>query len=330
MEKVLVTGGAGYIGSALIPKLLENGNYKVSIIDNLTHNNPNGLLTQVQNYSLTQHPNFNQIILGDIRDIKENESIQRAFRENDTIIHLAALVGAPACKKNKELARSLNLEATLNLLEKASPLDQKFIFASTGSIYGKIDEVCSEDTTPNPISLYGQTKAEADKAVREWGGIAYRFATAFGVAPRLRLDLLPNDLTYTMVDKKSVDIFESHMRRTFIHVRDIADSFIFALKNYEEMKSEAYNIGGEEFNCTKGSLAEKIKGRINQKLGFEPTIYYVKDNNFTDPDQRDYEVGYKKVLNVGNGFKPKISFDEGIDELIGVSQFIKINNPYAN
>jgi len=324
MEKVLVTGGAGYVGSTLVPMLLEKG-YKTSVLDKmLFENNHYSLLSPVQGHSLTQHPNFDKFIKGDTRD--EN-LIKDSIKDKDYIIHLAAIVGAPACNKDKNLAYSINVEGTKNITKNLSK-NQRMVFASTGSVYGKVELMCSEDSSLNPQSLYGSSKLEAEKLSLEKGAVAYRFATAFGLAPRLRTDLMPNDFTQKLVNNRALDIFESNARRTFIHVNDIASSYVFAIENFEEMSGQAYNVGNESMNLTKMDLAKKIQLKIKELLGFDTRIW--SEEGRKDPDQRDYEVSYEKVQSVRRGFAPKISLEEGIEELINFFSLYELKNPFSN
>jgi len=324
MENVLVTGGAGYVGSTLVPMLLEKG-YKVSIFDKmLFENNHYSLLSPVQGHSLTQHPNFGEFIKGDTRDERK---IKEAVKSKDYVVHLAAIVGAPACNKDKEFAYGTNVNGTKNIINNLSK-NQKMIFASTGSVYGKVELMCSEDSPLNPQSIYGTSKLEAERMSLEKGAIAYRFATAFGLAPRLRTDLMPNDFTQKLVNNHALDIFESNARRTFIHVNDIARSYVFGIENFDKMSGEAYNVGNESMNLTKKELATKIGDKVKEKIGTNIRIW--NEEGRKDPDQRDYEVSYEKIKSVGRGFTPKISLEEGIEELINFFSLYEVKNPFSN
>ncbi|MEM3091170.1 MAG: NAD-dependent epimerase/dehydratase family protein [Candidatus Pacearchaeota archaeon] len=325
MERVLVTGGVGYVGSVLVPMLLNQG-YKVSVLDNLIHENSlNTFLTRVGDHTILTHPNFMGFIKGDIRDQK---TVLEAAKEVDSLIHLAAIVGAPYCDKNPELAVSTNIKGTDNIIKSISP-KQKIVYASTGSVYGKIDDMCLETSNTNPLSLYGKTKLEAEKMILDFGGVAFRFATAFGLSPRLRLDLLPNDFTYKLVKGRHLDIYEANAKRTFIHVSDMARSFIFALKNYDYMKGEAFNVGDEELNLTKIELAEKIKCKIKEFFGFD--VYIWKEEGKKDPDQRDYAVAYQKIKKIGGeGFRTKVSLDAGLEELVKFMSIFEIKDQFRN
>jgi nucleoside-diphosphate-sugar epimerase len=229
-------------------------------------------------------------------------------------------VGYPICKKFPKEARATNLEGSilLNKIRGETPL----LFGSTGSNYGVVtDKVCTEETPLNPVTLYGETKTLAEAAFRKAGNIVcYRFATAFGVAPRLRLDLLVNDFCYRAVRLKSLIVYEAGFKRTFIHVRDIGKSFIFAIDNYGRMKNEIYNVGSDSMNYTKAEIAEKIKTKTDYYMHFADVG--------KDEDQRNYEVSYEKISRLG--FQTTIDLDRGLDELIEVMQAIDIQNPYSN
>ena len=230
MVKVLITGGAGYIGTSLIPQVLNEG-YQVTVFDNLIHGG-NQLLP------FFNHPNF-EFVKGDIRDANQ---LKNVVKGKDIIIHLAAIVGFPACRMNPELAKEINVQGTINLIDVCDK-NQLIFYGSTGSNYGAVKDICTESTPLHPLSLYGETKTKAEELLLERGNtIAYRFATAFGVSPRLRLDLLVNDLAYTAFTQKYIAVYESHFMRTFIHIRDIAKSFLFAIDNQHILKNEVFNV----------------------------------------------------------------------------------------
>lgn len=307
--KVLVTGGAGYVGSVFVPLLLENG-YRVRVVDNLMYKHPSLWPYFIDN-------NF-EFIKGDVRDEK---TIKDALGGVDFIIHLAALVGEPACKKDPRLCYELNRDS-VKLINRLRNKDQKIIFASTGSVYGKIeDEICIEDSPTNPVSDYAIAKLEAEKFLQETGEyMIYRFATAFGLAPRLRLDLMVNDFVYRALYHKVIIVYEAHFKRTFVHVRDMARSFIHAIENFDNMKNEIYNVGHESLNFSKKDIAEKIKDKTDYILHFA--------DFGTDPDQRNYEVSYEKIRN--KGFETVYGLDNGIDELIKGYSMLQIHNPFSN
>jgi len=295
MEKILITGGAGFVGTLLTKALLDAG-YQVRVLDNLMYN-------QTSHLPFFINKNF-EFIRGDIRDIK---TVEQALKDVDVIMHLAAIVGVPACNRNPELARAINVDGTknINLLRNSN---QTLIYASSGSNYGKIEGICTEKSQINPVSLYGITKSQAEKDIMERGNaVALRFATGFGVSPRFRFDsLLINDFVYQAHKNRYLVLYERKARRTFIHVMDMVNSYLFTLKNLDKMKNEIYNVGSEKMNATKEEIALKIKEKMNINLFFGEIS--------EDEDKRDYEVSYEKIRNIG--FETKISLDEGIDELI--------------
>lgn len=307
--RILVTGGAGYVGSTLVPMLLEQG-HRVRVLDSLKFGG-NGLLPCCQN-------RFFELQKGDVCD---SATVKAAVEGMDAIIHLAAIVGYPACKKEPQLAQAVNVDGTRNLLAHRQP-DTKFLYASTGSIYGSIpDYVCNEETPRAPITLYGETKSAAEQMVLDAGNsVAYRFATAFGVSNRMRLDLMPNDFTYQAVKNRNLIVYEGGFKRTFVHVRDMARSFIFALERWSEVKDDVYNVGHETMNFTKEDVARKILEHVNFYLHFAEVG--------NDADQRNYEVSYEKIRR--KGFETTIDLDRGISELVRAAQLIEFQNPFAN
>lgn len=310
--KVLITGGAGYIGSVLVPMLLEKG-FQVRVIDNLLYGG-HGLLYSYFN------PNF-EFINGDITN---RESVKEAIKGTDIIIHLAAIVGYPACKKHIDLAKKVNTDGTRIICEERNE-NQQLHFASTGSVYGAINGPCTEDTQLNPLSIYGQTKKEAEDIIIESGNAAiYRFATAFGLSPRLRLDLLVNNFVYQAIKEKQLVVYEKNFLRTFIHVRDICSSFIFGIENFSNIKNEVYNVGNENMNFTKEELVRKISEKVE---------FYLHFADFDgDEDKRNYFVSYEKIRN--KGFYTQITLDRGLNELhTGLSALIQYKSfflPYSN
>ncbi|CAF0767670.1 unnamed protein product [Brachionus calyciflorus] len=292
---VLVTGGAGYIGSTLVPMLIEK-NYKVTVYD-LFNFGSESLL------SCSLSPNLT-LIKGDVRD---EESLKKAMADVEYIIHLAAIVGYPACSKDPELARTTNIDATRLIVKNMNP-HQKIIFSSTGSCYGAIpDGFCTEETPLSPLSLYGSSKAEGEQICKEVNGVILRLATIFGISQRLRLDLLINDLSYKALREKQFEVYESHFRRTFLHIKDVARAFVFSIENYDVMKGQVYNVGGDSLNFTKWDICNFIKEAL-------PECSITQSNNGTDADKRDYKVSYEKIRKLG--FEPVITVQEGIRELI--------------
>ena len=310
-QSIFITGGAGYIGTTLIPLLLAR-EYRVTVYDSLMFNNGDKLLPYITN------PNFT-FIAGDVRDA---ESVAKHIKGHDIVIHLAALVGFPICReKGEEESHSVNVIGTQNVINALSE-DQYLLFGSTGSNYGEVLDVCTEETPLNPLSIYGRTKTDAEYLVlARDNSTAFRFATAFGVSPRLRLDLLVNDLTFKSLTEGYAVIYESHFMRTFIHVRDIARVFLFAIDNHEQMKNNVYNVGSNNMNFSKKDVCELIKSKISDS-------YFNYADVGQDADKRNYIVSYEKINDLG--FDTTISLETGIDELIKTIPLIKMSNPYFN
>lgn len=296
-ERILVTGGAGYLGSTLVSLLLQHG-YDVVVYDKFLWG-VGPLLPHAGNPHL-------KIIHGDILDRKH---LAHQMSDCNIIVHLAAIVGYPACEAFKKLAEDVNLQGTRNVVDNLMP-NQQLIYASTGSCYGAVENgLCTEETPINPLTLYGRTKAEAEKIALEAGGVALRLATVFGISPRLRLDLLVNDLTYKALTLKHFDLYQGGFRRTFLHVRDAARAFFFALENYEKMSGEAFNVGDENMNFSKSDIAQLIQEAV-------PECRITESSNGEDKDKRDYQVSYKKIKELG--FSSTISVQEGIQELLKI------------
>ena len=299
MEKILITGGAGYIGSMLTTKLIEKG-YKVTVIDNL----------QFSKNSLDHlfiYKNF-KFIFGDVRD---KNLIKKNVKKQNIIIPLAALVGAPLCEKYKKEAKEINFESVQYML-KIINKRQKIIFPTTNSGYGigQKGKYCDENSPLNPISFYGKTKADAEKIVLKFkNSICFRLATIFGYSYRMRTDLLVNNFVYKALKYKKLKLYEPHFRRNYIHILDVVRAFIFAIEEFNKLKSNTYNLGLSSANLTKLMLAKKIKKQFK-----DLKISIIR--NRKDPDQRDYFVSNKKIEK--KGFKPIVSLDEGIGELLRV------------
>ena len=310
-KKIFITGGAGYIGTVLTPLLLNQG-YQVTVYDSLIFNNGNTLIPFMSNDKFT-------FINGDVRDSKK---LHEAIKGYDVIIHLAALVGFPLCKRVGKLETySVNIEGTLSLLKGISD-DQYLLFGSTGSNYGVVKDICTEETPLNPLSTYGISKTIAEENVmKRENSTAFRFATAFGVSPRLRLDLLVNDLTYRLMTDGYVVIYEADFLRTFIHVNDIAKSFLFAIENKSKMKSEVYNVGSNDLNFSKREVCNLIKSKVSNAF-----IHYAEIGE--DADKRNYKVSYDKINCLG--FDTSISLEKGIEELIKTIPALSIVSNYHN
>ena len=308
--KILIPGGAGYIGSILVPYLLSL-KYKVTVFDSL-------LFNQTSLLDCCSDSNF-EFVKGDITDFTLINSIIKNY---NVIIPLAAIVGAPACKKNPHMTKLVNYEAQINMIKNIS-MNQKIIFPTTNSGYGigEKDSYCTEETPLRPLSEYGKYKVDVENFILDKGnGITFRLATIFGMSPRMRLDLLVNDFVYKALKERSIILFEEHFRRNFIHVRDVANAFLFGLKNYKIMSGQPFNVGLSSANITKRQLAEKIKEYL-------PETYIHSAEIGEDPDKRDYVVSNKKFESMG--WKAKYSLDDGIKELIKGYHIIQ-PNLYSN
>lgn len=307
---ILVTGGAGYLGSILVPELLKQG-HKVKVLDNFMFGQ-NSLL------ECCTFENFD-VIKGDAR---EEDILKPLLKKADIIIPLAALVGVPLCSRDKIGTLTTNRDAIISIVKLAS-MEQRILMPTTNSGYGigKKGVHCTEKTPLNPISLYGKAKVESEKAVLDRGNaISFRLATVFGMSPRMRIDLLVNDFTYRATKDKSVVVFEGHFKRNYIHVRDVARVFMHGINNFDKMKNEAYNVGLSDANLSKLELCAKIKEQI-------PYFVYLESPIGEDPDKRDYIVSNEKIEKTG--FKPLYSVEMGIRELIKGYRIIS-NSKYSN
>jgi len=310
VQRILVTGGAGYIGSVLVPRLLAEG-YRVTVIDSLMYNQ-HSLLDCCAN------PRFD-FIKGDVC----NESLLlELVARFDIIIPLAAIVGAPACNFSPALARMINYEAVRTIADKTSK-EQRILFPTTNSGYGvgEKDAYCTEETPLRPISQYGRDKAEIEKYLLDKGNaVTFRLATVFGISPRMRLDLLVNDFTYRAWRDRFIVLFEEHFRRNYIHIRDVAGTFVFGITNHDRMRGEPFNVGLSAANLSKRNLCEKIKEYV-------PEFNILSAAIGEDPDKRDYIVSNDKLESLG--WKPQYSLDDGIKELLKGFSILKAN-PFAN
>jgi nucleoside-diphosphate-sugar epimerase len=295
--KILVTGGAGYLGSILVPILLEQG-HTVRVLDTF-HFDQTSLL------ACCSHPQF-EVIRGDCRD----ESILRkALLGADWVIPLAAVVGAPACSADQVAARTVNVDA-IRLLLSLRSTRQRVLYPTTNSGYGvgEKGKFCTEETPLRPISLYGVTKVEAEKAVLDAGNaITFRLATVFGTAPRMRLDLLVNDFVYRAIHDRTVVVFEGHAKRNYIHVRDVARAFLHGMARFETMRDQPYNVGLSDANLSKLELCAEIRRLL-------PSFVYLEAPVGEDPDKRDYIVSNEKLER--SGYRPGYTLEQGIRELI--------------
>ena len=309
-KKILITGGAGFLGSIMCRTLLSEG-YHVTVLDSFRYEQ-NSLL------DCCSYKDF-QIIRGDVRD----ESLLKAsMKDKDVILHLAALVGQPICDLDPLGAISTNRDSTKLILSNRTE-NQKIIYPNTDSAYGagNADNLCTEETPLRPLSLYGKTKVESEKLALESGNaVSLRLATVFGVSPRMRIDLLVNDFVYRAIHDKFLVLFESHFKRNFVHISDVAKAFVHSIKNFDEMNGEAYNVGLPEANLSKKELCVAIKKHLSDFVFFESEI----DN---DPDKRNYVISTEKIGRTG--FKSTFSLDDGIEELIKAFTIVK-NVRYGN
>jgi len=300
MSKILITGGAGYIGSMLCTRLLNLG-HEVTVVDLLKYDK--GSLN---------HLYFNKKFKLIVDDVRKKKLIKKLVRQNDFIIPLAALVGAPLCEKFKKDAISTNL-GTIKTLCDVVTKKNKVIYLTTNSGYGigEKDKFCDENSPLNPISLYGRTKCDGEDLVRAKikNHVCFRLATVFGHSYRMRSDLLVNNFVNTTIKKKKLTLFEPHFRRNFIHVRDVVNAIEFTLKNFNKLKNDVYNLGLSSANISKIMLAKKIQKQY-KKLKIKIVT------NRKDPDKRDYFVSNRKIEK--KGFKASISLDNGISELIQI------------
>ncbi|MBM5787262.1 MAG: NAD(P)-dependent oxidoreductase [Pelagibacterales bacterium] len=300
--KILITGGAGYLGSVLVEKLLVAG-YEVIVIDKL-------LFNQTSLLQYTSNPNF-KFIYGDVR----NEILlEKLCKEADAIIPLAAIVGFPACAADPKLAKEINFNQIVNIVKFGK--GKKILYPNTNSGYGigEGQTECTEESPLNPISVYGQTKCEAENFLKtSTDAIIFRLATVFGVSPRMRTDLLVNDFTYKAITDKYIVVFEKSFRRNFIHIEDVVSAFIFMLNHYDEYRGEIFNVGLSDANLSKQELLEKIQAHVKD-------FAVVYDDYYEDPDKRDYIVSNEKIE--ATGWKPEWDLDKGIKQLIQGYQMI--------
>jgi len=306
--RILVTGGAGYLGSVLCERLLDAGHH-VTVLDSL-------LYQQNSLFHLCANPRF-EFVHGDARD---NSVVGVLAKDADALIPLAAIVGAPACDRDPLLARSVNLEA-IRLLNRVRSSGQLIVYPTTNSGYGTKtgDVFCTEETPLEPISLYGQTKTQAEQELLQSPNVVtLRLATVFGMSARMRLDLLVNHFVYAAATDGYLVIFEKDFKRNYIHIRDVADCFLYCIENSNRMAGRAYNAGLDAANLSKQELALSIKKHV-------PKFYIHFAEVGSDPDKRNYIVSNQRLREAG--FEAKRSLDEGIVELLkgyrmmGRSQF---------
>jgi nucleoside-diphosphate-sugar epimerase len=302
--KILITGGAGYLGSVITGHMLKEG-YKVIVLDKLIFN-------QTSLLQYTSNNNF-KFIHGDVRNEK---LLEKLCNEVDVIIPLAAIVGFPACASEPDLAREINFQQIVNIVKFTNGKGKKILYPNTNSGYGLStgQSECTEESPLTPISVYGTTKCEAENFLRtSTDSIIFRLATVFGVSPRMRTDLLVNDFTYKAITDKYIVVFEKTFKRNFIHIEDVASAFLFMLENYDKYKGEIFNVGLSDANLSKQELLEKIQSHVKD-------FAVVYDDYYEDPDKRNYIVSNEKIE--ATGWKPKWNLDMGIEQLIMAYQMI--------
>lgn len=308
--KILVTGGAGYIGSVLVPNLLSQG-HEVTVIDNFMYKQTS-LASSIRNKNLN-------LIFGDVRD---EALLKQHLPKSDVIIPLAAIVGAPACDSDPIAAQSINKDSILWLLKQLST-SQRIIMPTTNSAYGSGDKnnFCNESSPLNPLSLYARDKVTVEKELMEHpGATSFRLATVFGISSRMRLDLLVNNFTYRAVTDGFVVVFEGHFKRNYIHVLDVVQAFNLALSNEKDFSGEIFNVGLSEANISKIELCREIQAIL-------PSFTYLEAALGKDPDQRNYVVSNEKIEKFG--FKPSVSLGNGLQELVkGLKMFS--HKPFTN
>lgn len=309
-HSILITGGAGYLGSTMVPALLAAG-HRVTVLDNF-------LFKQNSLSHVCADPGFD-VVRGDAR---EAATLRPLLAKADIVIPLAALVGAPLCDADRTAAQTTNHDAILTLLSLLSP-DQRVLMPVTNSGYGvgEAGKFCTEETPLNPLSLYGRSKVEAEAAVLARGNaISFRLATVFGMSPRMRIDLLVNDFVYRAVHDRAVVLFEPHFKRNYIHVRDVARAFLHGIDNFDSMRDRPYNVGLSDANLSKWELCQRIQAQL-------PGFVFLEAPIGEDPDKRDYIVSNARIE--GTGYMPAHSLDAGIAELIKGYRMLR-NSLYSN
>jgi nucleoside-diphosphate-sugar epimerase len=309
-DHILVTGGAGYIGSVLVPMLLSEG-YRVTVIDSF-------MWKQNSLAACCANPHF-AVVNGDVRS---EATMKPLLAKADVVIPLAALVGAPLCNKDPIAATTTNRDAIADMIGWLSP-QQRILMPVTNSGYGvgEADRFCTEETPLRPISRYGVDKVEAERMILEHeNALSFRLATVFGFAPRMRIDLLVNDFVHRAVNDRFVVLFEAHFKRNFIHIIDVARVFLHGLQHFDQMRGRPYNVGLSDANLSKAELCAKIATHV-------PGFVYMEAPIGEDPDKRDYIVSNARIE--GTGYKPSLTLDDGIQELIKGFAMIR-NSLYTN
>lgn len=311
--KILITGGAGYLGSVITKQILNLG-HEVTVLDNL-------LFNQISPLQFTANKKYN-FVHGDIRNQK---ILVNEVKKHDIIIPLAAIVGFPACASNPDLAWEINFKQIVNISNNLSK-EQMILYPNTNSGYGIMEngKECTEDSPLNPISVYGESKVAAEQHLSEYtNAIRFRFATVFGTSMRMRTDLLVNEFVYKALTDKYIVVFEKNFKRNFLHIQDVGGVFTHSLQNYNTMHSNAYNVGLSDANLSKEELLMKIKKYV-------PDFAINYSDYYEDPDKRDYIVSNRKIENTG--WKPNYTIDDGIQELIKTYKVIipKMSSEFRN
>jgi nucleoside-diphosphate-sugar epimerase len=309
--KLAISGAGGFIGSLACKYFLAK-NYQVRAMDNFYKGHCDAL------FGVANHPNF-EFIYG---DVTKREDCDRLVKDCDAIIHLAAIVGFPQCAKNPVLAKEVNVNGTINMIDARNNhnYDTPFILTSTGSVYGAVtDNICTEETACNTKTIYGFSKLQAENYIRNYENTTiYRYATAFGVSPCMRVQLLVNDFVHRAITEKVIVIFEADFKRTFIHIGDFIRSLEFGIINHDKMTEKVYNVGDNQLNWSKRQLGEYVAKKTGCLLHFAETG--------TDLDVRNYEVDYSRINNAG--FRCSVTMEQGIDELLKAAPLLRVGNRY--
>lgn len=307
--RVLVTGGAGYVGTWVCQLFIKQG-YNVTCVDNLRWG-ANALM------HLVECPLF-KFVHGDIRDRKLMESL---ISERNVIVNLAGVVGHPECDKAPIEAQQSNVDAVKAMCQLMQP-GQQFIQASTGSVYGRLSEICTEESPTNPLSLYGKTKLEAEKYVLDVGGVCLRFATGFGVSPCMRFDVVPSFFMWKSLMDRCMVVYEGHARRTLISAFDMAQAYLHVSKNYDKVRGLVYNVGTESLNVTKLEIAKVVQKVVKNQEGWEVPIF--DESTMKDKDARDYEVSYKRIQ--ATGYRTVVGLEEGLIQTYKAAKIVIAGN----
>jgi nucleoside-diphosphate-sugar epimerase len=296
--RVLVTGGAGFKGCVVTQALLRRG-YEVTVFDVMEYG---------EGPAIALHREGARVVQG---SVAEAACVAEEVRHHDAVVHLAGVVGFPLCDLDPIRAAAINVGGTRNVVA-ALRAGQPMIYASTGSVYGRVDDVCDEEHRPRPLTRYGRTKLEGERITRASGGVALRFATVIGVSPCMRFDLLVNAFTYRAVQFGWLELYQPDDRRSFIDVIDAAEAYVFALENYELMRGEVFNIGNPKLNLTKRQVADAVAEQF--------PMHVEESTDRPDPDQRDYEVAFDRVSRLG--FAARIPIASTISEVGSVARIV--------